>query len=520
MLKRFILFLTAIAAFSAPVNAAPKFGKDGGVGSSTSTFSSGEPVNGTYAINGTTGEANFKTLANVVQVSPAFCPYSQLTGVVTSDNTTCVQNAINFACTAANGASNYAGGELVFARGAYYIKHVTIPSTCPGLRIRGQGYGSSTATTIVSDNNCTGPIFDFYSDATQNYVYGGGLSDVYLFNNTLSGGNFTGTTSCPSPIIRASYGRNMIFTRMMALSPNILIKIIAGLNNTVSNIAVDQALQNSTGVFEAMGMGALPDATGQLTRQDVTKFKDITVFGAPAVAGGGNQWYIGIWNHGLSQTLDISSVKFENASIALKIDCTNPGVSAPLLASNISACPGNSFSYDFETECAGSNCIQMRDTQSWHFHNTYVACFARTSTSNPSTSGCNTGLDIANSSFTSTGDISFIGGQINGAQASCVSNGGWQFTLTGVNLYGCNAANVGGSDVTILAPGANLGGSNSIVNNRMCTGPANNTISETGINVISGSNYNTVALNNWKGCGAGIIGTIGANSVLANNVGP
>jgi len=522
-----IIAIAAIIAFGvSPVMAqtGPKTGKNGGIGSATSTYSGGEPTGGTYSVNGTTGEATFKsvfvTSGSPVQVSPRFCPYSQLTGTVANDNSACVQAAIDYACDAANSPAGPTGGELILARGKYYLKHVSIPSTCPGLRIRGQGYGTGgSATTIVSDNNCTQPVIDFYSDATQNYIYGGGVSDVYLFNNTLTGGNFYGTTSCLQPLIRASYGRDMVFERIKVLSPFIFIKKISGMNPVIDNISVDQALQDSTGVFEYMGSGALPDATGQQTRQDLVQMSRVIVFGAPAQTG--HQWYTGIWNHGLSQTLRINQVAMQNASTALKVDCTNPGVSAPLLATAISACPGNSFVYDLETECAGANCVQMRDTQSWHFQNLYVACFPMTSTSTPATSGCNGGVDIANTDYTSTGDISIIGGQISGAQASCVSNSGWQITLMGVNLYGCDAANVGGADVTINAPtGSNLSGSNSIVNNRMCTGPADNSISETGVNIITGSDYNTVALNNWKGCGAGIIGTPGANSVVANNVGP
>lgn len=515
--------IIAVIASPAFAQTGPKMSNSGGIGSATSVYS-GTPKElsgGTYSIDGTTGEAFFKTVASAVQVSPLFCPYSQLTGTPANDNTACVQAAINFACASINSPGGNTGGELVFGRGKYYLKGVSIPATCPGLRIRGQGYGSGTsATTIVSDNTCTGPVIDFYPTATQNYIQGGGVSNVYFFNNKLTGGVFDGSVSCQQPLIRASYGRNMLFQDISVLSPKIFIKIIGGNHNTVRDISVDQALQNSTGVFEFMGTGAAPDATGQLTRQDGVNLDNVIVFGAPATPGGGNQWYVGIWNHGFSQTMRVTKAAFQSTSTALKVDCTNPGVAAPLLATTIDACPGNSYVYDLEGECAGSDCISMVDTYSWYFQTLYGACLARTSTANPSTSGCVSALSIRNSQFNRTGTISVLGGQLNNAQASCVDIGGWQVTVTGVNTYGCNAANTGGSDYTIQAPGANLGGSNSIVNNRMCTSPSNGTISEDGVNIIAGSNYNTVALNNWKGCGAGIIGTPGANSVVANNVGP
>ena len=525
MRKLFIAVMALIAISVSPTLAqtGPKMSNSGGIGSSTSVYSGSprELTGGTYSIDGTTGEAFFKTVASAVQVSPQFCPYSQLTGTPANDNTACVQAAIDFACATINSPSGNSAGELVFGRGKYYVKSVSIPATCPGLRIRGRGFGQgSDGTVIVSDNTCTDPIIDFYPDATQNYIYGGGVSNIYFFNNTLTGGSFDGTTSCSQPLIRASYGRNMVFDQIQVLSPKIFIKIIGGNHNTVRDISVDQALQNSTGVFEFMGAGAAADATGQLTRQDGTNLDNVIVFGAPATPGGGNQWYVGIWNHGFSQTMRITKAAFQSTSTALKVDCTNPGVSAPLLATTIDACPGNSYVYDLEGECAGANCIDMEDTYSWYFQTLYGACLARTSTANPSTSGCNTALHIINNQFTRTGTISVLGGQLNNAQGSCVEIGGWQVTISGVNTYGCNAASAGGADYTILAPGANLGGSNSIVNNRMCTSPSNGTISENGVNIVPGSDYNTVALNNWKGCGAGIIGTPGANSVVVNNVGP
>ena len=105
-----------------------------------------------------------------IQVTPTFCPADQLTG--TTPNDTCVQAAVNYACAPANSDSGNIAGELVFGRGKYYLHHITIPKACAGLRIVGQGYGNSPSTDngtwIITDNTCSGPIFDFYPDATAN----------------------------------------------------------------------------------------------------------------------------------------------------------------------------------------------------------------------------------------------------------------------------------------------------------------------------------------------------------------
>lgn len=61
-MRKLILFV-ALVPFLAWAQAGPKTGKNGGIGSATSTFAGGEPTGGTYAINGTTGDG---TLNKVV----------------------------------------------------------------------------------------------------------------------------------------------------------------------------------------------------------------------------------------------------------------------------------------------------------------------------------------------------------------------------------------------------------------------------------------------------------------------
>ena len=77
-MRKFIiaLMLAALAVNPLYAQSGPKFGKNGGVGSSTSTFDSGEPVGGTYAINGTTGRVS----APIVNLRPGAAPASPLDG--------------------------------------------------------------------------------------------------------------------------------------------------------------------------------------------------------------------------------------------------------------------------------------------------------------------------------------------------------------------------------------------------------------------------------------------------------
>ena len=550
--------------------------------------------------------------ADFIKVSPQFCPYANLTGTPANDNDVCFQNAINYACAVGSSPAGYVGGELVLARAPYYVLHASVPAACAGLKIRGQGFGPSGAGSyLVTDNTCTKAQIEFYPDATQNYIQGGGVSDLFLFNNTLTGGVFTGATSCPNPLILSHFSRNTQFSRLSVLSPMIAIKLIGGMNNTISDIAVDQALQGSTGVFELMGTGPGTDLTptqnavSAANRQDVTYLSRITVFGAPST--GVNQWYVGIWNHGLSQTLRINQAAFENASTALQVDCTGGG------AVDITACPGNSYVYDLETEGAGSNQISLQDTQDWYFTTAYAAAFGKAASAtltsgtytsatgilsltfsvapfgtapavgsvylpsgltgtgsvasldfdwplvsssgsgttlnlqaptglgtititggtlaqaNPGTLGAVTNVSVKNVSFTTTGQISFENSQFNGAQGSCMDYSGYQLSLHNSMFYGCNASNVGASDVTLEAPTLPSGalyGDADITGNHFCTGPAGNYLAEPAVNFIAGTgqDYNVFALNVLHHCGIGVngdgtTGSVGTHGIKANNTG-
>lgn len=66
MLKIFqSLILVALLSPSAMAQTGPKFGKNGGIGSSNATYSDGEPSGGTYSINGNTGDIKNENGENI-----------------------------------------------------------------------------------------------------------------------------------------------------------------------------------------------------------------------------------------------------------------------------------------------------------------------------------------------------------------------------------------------------------------------------------------------------------------------
>jgi len=455
-----------------------------------------------------------------IQVSPRFCPYPQLNG--TDSNNACVQSAINYACSlisSTNGTK--VAGRLIFGRATYRLTGVTVPKSCAGLVLEGQGSGGTGGTSIYSDEGCTAPVINFYPDATENYVYGGGVRDLHFFNNRAQNGGFTRTTSCLKPLIQANYGRDMFFLNNTSLSPYTMYKMVGGINILIDGVGVNVALPNSPGVFEFVGYGARPDADGQARRQDVINLNNVVFFSAAPPMG--EQYAKGIWWHGFSASLRTNNVAFTTASTALKVDCTTPGAPTNGTPLEIGACPSFAVFNDFETECAGDNCIDISDAYNMQFNFLYVACYARTSTATPHTSGCNNGVRVRNDRFRGTADFTINGGFVNNAQASGINFEGYKLTVTGgTEMYGNNAANVGGSDITLEAPvsGA-VSGSHIITGNKFCTGPVANTLSETALNVIGSSHDYIVFANNvLRGCGAGILGGVGPNGVLGPNAGP
>lgn len=454
-----------------------------------------------------------------VNVSPTYCPYSMLNG--TTDTTSCVQTAINTICSGADSPTGWAGGTLVFSRGAYYIKSVSIPKACAGLILKGQSQGNgpfppANGTWIFSDNNCTGPIINFFSDATQNYVYGGGVRDIGFFNSDVSGGSSYGATSCSHPLIQAQFGETMDFEHLYAWEPYIFIKLSSGLHLTINDILLDQVLQDSTGAFEFTGYGANADSTGQLTRQDQVYLSNVFAGGAPIQAG--HKLFNGIWWHGFSASPRFNNLAFENVTTGLKEDCTEPGIGSGLQAANLGACPSFMIANDIEFEGAGADLLSFTDTTSNYIYMLYAHCLL-------SYGGCSDGVHIFNTTFTGTTQMTIIGGQVDSAQHSCIDASMQGLTVQGVRIWACNQGNSGGNGISIETPtGSDLHNQHTLTGNTFCTsasGGSSSTMTVAAIGLLSGNDYIMASGNNFYQCATGITDASGGtHNVTTGNSGP
>lgn len=459
------------------------------------------------------------TSAEAINVSPTYCAYGSLNNVTTpwaswTDNTACVQAAINAACSALSSASGYPSGKLVFSKGAYYLKSgVTIPAACGGLLLVGQGIGNggnlaSSGTWIFSDNNCVGPVVNFYPDATQNYVYGGGVEDIAFYNAPWNGSR-DGSVSCKYPIIQALFGEEMRFQHLYAWLPYQFEKLIAGLHLVTYDVVADQVLQDSPGLFEFFGTGAT--SAVQTTRQDQVYVNKVFA-GSSAALTSGHKWFTGVWWHGLSNTVQLDHVAFEGVYQALKIDCTYGG------ATDISGCPSFLVANDFEAEAAGGNMVDAQDFQILNFVNSYFHCFGSSVNG-----GCNDTIKLYNGSFAATADAVFTGGQIDSAQHACLDAEMQGLVVTGVAVFGCNAGASGGGGIIIESPvGSDAKNQHVLSGNTFCAHQASTPVAGmTGIILESGNDYIVANNNVFMSCGTGITNSSGGSNVATSgNVGP
>ncbi len=464
-----------------------------------------------------TPQASSAITGTVTLVSPTYCPYASLNG--TTDVTACVQAAITAACSQTLSPSHYAGGILSFANGGYYIKSgVNIPSTCGGLRLVGQGQGNGfgtgfatvgNGTWIWSDNNCTQPIFNFYSDATQNYVYGGSVENMAFYNAPYYGAR-DGSVSCKYPLIQAQFGQIMNFVNLYSWLPYQFIRISGGIHYTIDNIYLDQVIQDSPGAFELTGTGTSASSSlSQLTRQDRVNLRNIFAGGSSALTPGHKLFNL-IWWHAFSNTVIITNVAGENVGSALKIDCSGG------YAADISGCPAFMQAYDLEAEGAGSNLLDAQDFQDLIITDSYFHCFGASFYG-----GCQQPIHLYNHLFTKTANATFKGGQADSGQHSGIQAEMQGLTVIGMRVFNNNLGASGGSDIGIDTPvGGDLSGQVVISNNTFCLN-AGNTLTEIPVIFSAGLDYLEATGNMFEGCTSGVYNASGGTHVAVTpNVGP
>lgn len=447
-----------------------------------------------------------------IQISPTFCPFAQLTGTIPND--ACIQSAINYACSTANSHTGNNAGTLIFTRANYYIKFgVNVPASCAGLYFKGQGagngYTANANTYIFSDNNCTGPILNFYSNATQNYVYGGGVRDIAFYNAPFNGLR-DGSVSCKYPLIQASYGEFMNFENIYSWLAYQQIKLVGGIHSKIDFMFLDQVLQDSPGALEFMGTGASSNSsTAPYTRQDAMLVRKV-FGGGSATIQAGHKLFTGIWWHAFSDTLELQDITFENTNNVIKIDCTGGG------AADISACPAFLQAFDIQGEGAGGNLFDAQDFQHLSITDSYFHCFEASLYG-----GCNDAMFLRNGIFSKTSGVQIKGGQFDSGQHAGIEAEIQGLNISGASLFNNNLGNSGGADIGVNTPGAgHLSGQISIANNFFCLS-SGNTLSEVAVLFSNGLDYLQATQNMFDGCGSGVVNNSGGSHVTVTpNVGP
>ena len=344
---------------------------------------------------------------------------------------------------------------------------------------------------------------------------GGSVSDLGFFNNILNDGSPYGANSCHNPLIRAKYAQNFHMSDIYVWQPYIITQLIGGQYAVVDKIYGEEALQDSPGLFDFTGSGANPDSAGQSTRQDNATLMNTMVFGNTTPRSGHSLPIFIHW-HGFSQSLHTYNTEAEYMMQILAVDCHNTVGAA---AAQIGACTGFGRFYDMEGEGGltnGKNLVDLVDTTNDDFYDLYAACLAA-----GTNGGCNFAVNIGNSMFASTSGIGIHGGQINGAQSTGVFVEGSQVVIDdGTKIFGNNAANVGGYEITLAPPTrSKSNGSVTITGDFFCN-YEDGSDGQTALNVLGGTDYVSFLNNNVKGCAAATTGTWGPHFINTPNIGP
>lgn len=173
-MRKIVLSLAALASLAAPLayaQSGPKMGKDGGIGSSTSTYSAGEPTGGTYAINGTTGDATF----NSVTVDTPIAVTSGGTGASSASG---ARTALGLG-TAATQNTGTSGANVPLLNGANTwgaAQNISSSLTASGTITAGNG-------NVALDRQGTGLEGGQVTFGYGNGVAGDWITDVDVGNN-------------------------------------------------------------------------------------------------------------------------------------------------------------------------------------------------------------------------------------------------------------------------------------------------------------------------------------------------
>lgn len=331
-----------------------------------------------------------------------------------TDDTASIQSAVSAICS-----FSHVGGEIYFPPGRYLINNVTIP--CQGVYIKGAGAGNrDTPTGTELYNNSTSSIPMLYFKATtENYAYGGGVSDIGFFN--------AGINESTGPQIEVDYAQQFYIQRIYSFHAFSVVKLVGGRSNRISDLYAEDILPGGIGI-ELLGTGASADSLGQLKRMDTPVLNNISLNAGAPTGKTGTRHMTGIYAHGFVQTIQMHNIEITNPYYGLLVDCTVAN-GHTIQAASISACPGFFDLDDVEIDFADISAFKFSDFSFFKMRDTYAHGGNGTTNYN--------NLQAYAPNFNSFG-LEILGGKFDQAQGSCIYSAANNTRVIGADIHHCN----------------------------------------------------------------------------------
>lgn len=351
-----------------------------------------------------------------------------------TDNTQCMQAAISAACgqTGSDALGSGAGGTIYFPTGTYVFSSLNVP--CQGLTLQGAGRndnGHSGGTVFQVRNNSAPAIQFLASGVSGNYSYSGGVKDLGFVHG---GGNGL------VPDIQINYCMGCSVQNVSFQNSYKAVEVFAGINNTLSNIFVDQ-LQGGGTAIEFHGLytnsGNCMNVANCDQRADELNLNNIYVGPSASLSSTSTCLY---W-HDFAATINLKGFACEQQGYGLRSDCNGNGLG------DSSMCPQFLEAENFQ--CVGClSGVAAIDTGSLNFFNSYI-------TGTPSTNNL---VSIKTAKFPNSYDAaSFVNGEVAVSGASCMWLAASDIVVSGMSIGACNLGNVGGAAIQVTnsfsAPG-------------------------------------------------------------------
>ena len=433
---------------------------------------------------------------------------SDYNGVV--DNTSCIQSAINAACSGAGGTVSFPAGKFTVAAST----GVTI--TCPGIYLVGQGYsdpetnGSNPATVVFATGTGGNSIFKWQGAAGQR-LKGGGIRNMTVQGTDIGASNpQTGWAVdfefCDFCMVQDTmvylFQNNVIFNTSSygRVAHTFMHQVNLG------GTAVQFQGNDSSGTCVS-NVGNCPTRSDQLWLTDTLADSQLPQSSLPAGTC--------IRHVDFAATLNGTNMVCAQFLNGYYSNCPTSVA--------VSECPSFATFVNLQAETNGQNSggqgfgMFMQDTQVVYV--SMSSFFGYTSSS---------GITMQPGRFGNNGQLIVNGGKIESFQNDCILVSANGVVLTNLEIDGCGTAGVSGATYGIelrSGSGCSVGGCNdyTISNNTFCTTPNGVPNGFNAIGLGSGINFFTVEGNKFKGCTTGVTnGTSGATGYVSttSNLGP